>query len=92
MHALVAYDISDDRRRAAVSEMLGGFGPRVQLSVFEIQYDGPAELAALLRRIESTIDSDNDQVRCYELGHRLEGRRTIIGDRRLEEHISYVIM
>jgi len=32
---LITYDIADDRRREDVATLLSGYGPRVQLSVFE---------------------------------------------------------
>ena len=33
---LVTYDIGDDERREDISLFLTGYGPRVQLSVFEV--------------------------------------------------------
>jgi CRISPR-associated protein Cas2 len=35
MRYLITYDIADDRRREDVATVLSGYGPRVQLSVFE---------------------------------------------------------
>jgi CRISPR associated protein Cas2 len=35
MIVIIAYDITDDRRREDVAMLLSGYGPRVQLSVFE---------------------------------------------------------
>ncbi|MCA1676888.1 MAG: CRISPR-associated endonuclease Cas2 [Actinobacteria bacterium] len=37
MVVVVAYDIVDDGRREDVASLLSGYGPRVQLSVFECQ-------------------------------------------------------
>jgi len=37
MRYIAAYDISDDRRRLAVSKVLRKFGERVQESVFELR-------------------------------------------------------
>jgi len=34
---LVAYDIADDDRREGVALYLSGYGPRVQLSVFDVE-------------------------------------------------------
>jgi CRISPR-associated protein Cas2 len=34
----VTYDIADDRRREDVATLLSGYGPRVQLSVFECEF------------------------------------------------------
>jgi CRISPR-associated protein Cas2 len=38
---VVAYKITDDQRREYLAALLSGLGPRVQLSLFECQVDGP---------------------------------------------------
>jgi CRISPR-associated protein Cas2 len=90
-YALIAYDITSDRRRAEVSALLSEFGPRVQLSVFEIEFPGPRVRADLLRRLADLIDDDEDQVRVYDL-HSLTTRRTILGDRVLEERQPFYLI
>ena len=42
MRYVVTYDIADDRRREDVATLLSGYGPRVQLSVFECDLPTPA--------------------------------------------------
>ena len=50
---LITYDIADDRRREDVATLLSGYGPRVQLSVFECELRSRRE-AADLRRSSGT--------------------------------------
>lgn len=68
---VVAYDIPCDKRRKRVSDLLEGYGQRVQYSVFECvltqtKYD------ELRRRLKKRIKSSEDSVRLYPLsGHTL---------------------
>lgn len=87
--ALITYDIADDKRRNRVSELLETFGPRVQLSVFEVQAD---RLEGVVDNLRHLIDPVTDQIRCYRLADDLESIRTILGDRCLEERLSYLIV
>lgn len=91
IYALVTYDIANDRRRAALSAILSDLGPRVQLSVFEIELPSTQARAELDRRIAATINPDEDQVRIYLIPS-MSVRRSIIGNRTLEErHPFYVL-
>jgi CRISPR-associated protein Cas2 len=42
---VITYDIADDGRRDDVATLLSGYGPRVQLSVFECDVRSRAEAA-----------------------------------------------
>jgi CRISPR-associated protein Cas2 len=82
VHYVVAYGISDDERRDDVSLFLSGYGPRVQLSVFEVEL-ASAEVAVGFRdRLRSLIDPDDDQARLYR-------RTRDIPDRRLSTAIEH---
>lgn len=63
---IVAYDISSNRRRKKISDILEGYGKRVQYSVFEVvlvksKYD------ELRRRIKRYVKADEDSVRFYPI-------------------------
>jgi CRISPR-associated protein Cas2 len=58
---VLAYDISDDRRRARVAATVQQWGDRVQRSVFVCTLDH-AQLAELSDRIGQIIDPDTDSV------------------------------
>jgi CRISPR-associated protein Cas2 len=67
MRYVIAYDVSDDKIRLAIAEVLEGFGTRVQKSVFECELvgDGLEVLTGMLRlALESP---KNGQVRFYSL-------------------------
>lgn len=89
--ALVAYDIADNNRRSVLSALLTEYGPRVQLSVFEIEFRDAADRKALLEDIQRIIDDDEDQVRIYEMPMHAASR-TILGHRVLEERRAYYVI
>jgi CRISPR-associated protein Cas2 len=58
---IVAYDISDDRRRARVAAVLQAYGDRIQRSVFICTLE--ADLLAEVRsRMADIINPDTDSV------------------------------
>lgn len=62
---MVAYDISDDRRRRRVHGILKDYGARVQFSVFECRLSA-TQLAMLRGRLSAELES-GDSVRWYPL-------------------------
>jgi CRISPR-associated protein Cas2 len=58
---VIAYDISDDHRRAHVAAILQAYGDRIQRSVFLATIDG-STLAEARQRIAEIINPDNDSV------------------------------
>lgn len=64
---MVAYDISDDKRRTKVFHTLMGQGEHVQYSVFFCQLN-PQELAVLRGTLSGLINAANDQVIFLDLG------------------------
>ncbi len=72
---LIFYDVSDDRRRRRVAEILLNYGVRKQLSVFECRFT--ATIAAEVReRVRAELDS-GDRVHwvplCHDCLARVEG-------------------
>jgi CRISPR-associated protein Cas2 len=81
---LVCYDITDDDIRLEVSKILGGYGERVQRSVFEIAVRSEAELEQLQARLEEVL-GDTPELRFYPLcgrcrneSHTLSGGRIAV--------------
>lgn len=64
MAYVIAYDISDDRERERIAEILGGFGHRVQYSVFEVNVDAKG-LVDVVAEIEPHVSGTIDSVRIY---------------------------
>lgn len=66
-HYLVTYDISDDKRRAAVFKTLSGFGNHAQYSVFFCELNDK-ELIKLRSRLRAEVHDRDDQVLIVDLG------------------------
>jgi CRISPR-associated protein Cas2 len=92
VHYVVAYDIADDERRDDVSLFLSGYGPRVQLSVFEVELASAEAAAAFRDRLRTLIDPDDDQIRLYRLTRDSLTQRLIFGNRTLEERVDFWIV
>ena len=84
---VVVYDIVSDARRHAVAELLSAYGPRVQLSVFEVELTDKQSLE-LTTRLADLVDELQDQVRVYPC----PSDATVVGGRTLEERASYWIV
>jgi CRISPR-associated protein Cas2 len=80
-HVLVAYDITDDKRRTKVFKTLLDFGNHVQFSVFLCEIDR-RELAVLRRTLREAINHAEDQVMFVHLGpatHAVEEQLDVLG-------------
>ena len=64
---VVAYDISDTKRRTKVSDALLGYGKRVNFSVFEIQVKSKSSLKALEDELLTILKPKEDSLRFYNL-------------------------
>jgi CRISPR-associated protein Cas2 len=89
---VVAYDIADDERRENVAMFLSGYGPRVQLSVFEVELAGSDAAQAFRDLLRAMIDQDDDQIRLYRLTPETMNQRLIYGTRRIEERRDFWIV
>ncbi|GCL36414.1 hypothetical protein SR1949_15180 [Sphaerospermopsis reniformis] len=63
---VIVYDISDDKRRQKISELLEGYGQRVQYSVFECLLNSQ-KYTELKQRLGKEINSLEDSIRFYPL-------------------------
>lgn len=78
---LIAYDISDDKRRTDVYSTLEGFGDWAQYSIFLCEMTG-RDLARLRGELRTIIHHGEDQVMILDLGiarHALEQRLSVLG-------------
>jgi CRISPR-associated protein Cas2 len=66
-HFLVCYDISDDKRRASVFNLLQANGDHAQFSVFLCQLTD-MELARLQAALQPKINDVEDQILILDLG------------------------
>lgn len=86
---VVTYDVSDDRRRERLATLLSGYGPRVQLSVFECMLRSKDELQDLRAKIREIVDTQEDQVRMYNVSKEAMDQAYIIGAREIEERRDF---
>jgi CRISPR-associated protein Cas2 len=78
MFIVIAYDISDDKRRTRLYKTLLGYGEPVQYSVFECVLTG-AQFETLLKAVARVIKPAEDHVRYYELCQGCNGRIRTVG-------------
>ncbi len=75
---VIAYDIADDGRRTAASNVLEDYGRRVNYSVFECDLSHAAFLQ-LQTELEDRIDTETDRLVFYLLCATCRGRRRACG-------------
>ncbi|MBA9007283.1 CRISPR-associated endonuclease Cas2 [Thermomonospora cellulosilytica] len=92
MRYLITYDIADDARRDDIATLLSGYGPRVQLSVFECDLPSRREATELRKRLRTLIDPTEDQIRFYPLDERAIRNTTVLGARVIEERQDFWII
>lgn len=81
---VVAYDVTDDRRRNRVAKVLEAHGDRLQYSVFVVDAKS-AKLLRLKVKLGGILDTGADSVVFIDLGPRNqdgEGRLDFVGVRR----------
>jgi CRISPR-associated protein Cas2 len=79
MFYIVTYDISDDRRRTKVANILEDFGDRVQYSVFEMELERAEQVDEMRARLEQVIDVQSDGIRIYFLCQGCQTKIVILG-------------
>lgn len=80
MFYVITYDISDNKRRKKIANLLEGYGVRVQFSVFECQLSAKkyGELQKRLRRFYQA--DQQDSLRFYPISRHTLGQADIWGE------------
>ena len=65
IRAVIIYDITDDKRRRLLSDLLEGWGKRVNRSVFECLIPSQSKLKKLKVGITNIVEPKTDSVRFY---------------------------
>ena len=85
MKFLIAFDVSNNRRRTAVTKTCLASGFRVQRSVFEGFFDS-GSIDGFVQKLSELIDPKTDSVRIYPLDKALDASIRILGlGKRVEE-------
>lgn len=66
LFAVVAYDISDDKRRTKLHKALKRYGKAIQFSAFECLVTSK-EFAMMIETIHRLLEKDKDKLRIYTL-------------------------
>jgi CRISPR-associated protein Cas2 len=85
---VVAYDISDDGRRARVAATVQVWGNRVQRRVFVCTLD-PDQLTELTDRLAGIIDPDTDSVYAFRQCSACWDAAVVLGQATVEEEPRY---
>ncbi|MBW4667110.1 MAG: CRISPR-associated endonuclease Cas2 [Cyanomargarita calcarea GSE-NOS-MK-12-04C] len=75
---IVAYDIPCNKRRKKISDLLEGYGQRVQYSVFECQLTH-AKFKELCKRLHKVVKLEEDSLRFYPLSQHTLGQVEVWG-------------
>jgi CRISPR-associated protein Cas2 len=73
---LIAYDITDDKRRNHVATLLKHYGERLQYSLFLIEAR-PAKIIIVSAELKELIDSDLDSVAICDAGLRTQSKKAL---------------
>ncbi len=87
---VVAYDISDDRRRTKVFKTLSGFGQWTQYSVFEC-FLNAKELVLLHSRLREHLRDNADSVRFYPLCQTCCAKVETVGSPRPDDPLTVIV-
>lgn len=87
---LIAYDLSNDKRRTKLHKALCGFGKWTQYSLFEC-YLNEKELIQLHHKINSIINRQQDNVRIYPLCPTCQKKVETIGSAPPSEDKLYLL-
>jgi len=93
MKYVVTYDITNDKRRTKLSDLLGTYGSRVNYSVFEIELSETKREKLLLEiELKKLINKKYDSLRFYHLCENCVPKSFDVGNREdpFEEQVLYV--
>ena len=87
---LIAYDISNDKRRTKLHKLLSSFGQWTQYSTFEC-YLNDKQLLTLQHRLKNLLHPQQDNVRIYPLCQTCQKNIQTIGSTLPQEPKLFII-
>jgi len=87
---VVAYDISNDKRRTKVHKTLSGFGKWTQYSLFECHLSEKQYLK-LRHRLEPLLEAEEDSVRFYEMCAACVAKAEIVGGEKPDDPDAIIV-
>ena len=67
IRVVVIYDITNNKKRRLVSDILEGYGTRVNKSVFECELKSEKQKQHLIKELKAIFDPKTDSIRIYKL-------------------------
>lgn len=89
-YMVISYDISDDRKRNKVANILEDYGKRVQYSVFECRLDEKT-LAELIDKLKP-FPERNDSIRVYQICEACLKRVILLGKGKMAEEPRFFVV
>ncbi|MCL0065608.1 CRISPR-associated endonuclease Cas2 [Dehalococcoidia bacterium] len=89
-YMVISYDISDDRKRNKVANILEDYGKRVQYSVFECRLDEKT-LAELIDKLKP-FPERNDSIRVYQICEACLKRVILLGKGKIAEEPRFFVV
>ena len=87
---LIAYDISNDKRRTKLHKTLCGFGKWTQYSIFEC-FLNEKEFITLQHRLKTILNEQEDNVRIYPICATCQEKTETIGSSPPAEDKIYLL-
>ena len=87
---VISYDISDDRKRSKVANILKDYGKRVQYSVFECRLDEKT-LNKLLGKLKP-FAKGNDSIRVYQICEACLKKVILMGRGEITEEPRFLVV
>ncbi len=87
---LIAYDISDNKRRTKIHKTLCGFGKWTQYSLFEC-FLNKKERIMLEHRLRTILNEKEDNVRIYHICSTCQAKTKTIGSSPPAEDTVYLL-
>jgi CRISPR-associated protein Cas2 len=89
-YVVISYDISDDRTRRRVANVLADYGKRVQYSVFECRVD--AKTLEKIITLLKPFAEGNDSIRVYQLCDACVKKVVLLGSGELTEMAKFYLV
>ncbi len=95
MLIVISYDIESNKKRRKITEILEGYGNRVQKSVFECDLDekDKLDIYSQLNNVmqDDRMKNETDSIRFYKICERCLTQVEIIGSGKIELRESFVV-
>ncbi|MDJ0648863.1 MAG: CRISPR-associated endonuclease Cas2 [Xenococcaceae cyanobacterium MO_188.B19] len=90
MFVIVSYDISEDKRRTKIHDILKSYGQWMQYSLFECDLT-KTEYSKLRSRLNKIIDSETDSIRFYFLCSCCQNKIERIGGEAIRDNSIFFV-